>query len=306
MTMHTNKAKKVLIFLFLFATLFSMLSADFAEARRLGGGRSFGQRKSYQKPAQKPSPSRDSKTTQQSGTTQKRPGGMGGMLGGLLVGSMLGGLLFGGGMGGGNILDLLLIGGGLFLLMRLLRSRRPLARTAGGYGTGSGAAPPRDTSGHSARTFQKTDKTTSGGWSGLNTPPPPPQNPAEEESVPADFDEAEFLEGAKVVYHRLQESWDKRDLEDIRTFVAPEVYREIAEQASQDPNPGKTEILMLEARLLEVKQLDGETLATVFYDALLREDSGKDTPDQVREVWHFSRPSSDEQWLLAGIQQLED
>lgn len=305
MTMNTGNAAKALILMLLFGALFCMLSADVAEAKRFGGGRSFGSRKSYQKPAQKPSPSKDNKTTQQADAPQRRPGGLGGMFGGLLVGSMLGGLLFGGGMGGGNIIDLLLIGGGLFLLMRLLRSRRQLAKTAGGYGTSSGAAPPRDGFGPGAQTSPRSGEGASGGWSGLNAPPPPPGN-TQGVFMPPDFDEADFLEGAKVVYNRLQESWDKRDLEDIRTFVAPEVYKEIAEQVSQDPTPGKTEILMLDARLLEVKEIEGETVATVFYDAMLREDSEKGAPAQVREVWHFTRSSPEEQWRLDGIQQLED
>jgi len=297
MTTTADTARKSIILFILFTAVFCLLSADYADARRMGGGRSFGSRKSFSKPAQKPAPSRETQDARQSTTQQtNKPRGFGGMLGGLLMGSLLGGLLFGGGLGGGNFLDLLLIGGGLFLLLRMLRSRRPATSGAGAYNTGAGPPLGRSAAGPSE----------AGGWGNLQAPPPPPDAAPQGVSVPADFDADEFLEGAKMAYTRLQESWDRRDLDDLATFVEPEVYQELANQAAEDPDPGKTEILMLEARLLEVKEQDGQTMATVYYDALLREDAEAGAPEQVREVWHFQRSSAGEKWKLAGIQQLED
>ena len=43
------------------------------------------------------------------------------------------------------------------------------------------------------------------------------------------------MKGAKAVYTRLQNSWDKRDLEDIRHFTSKEVWEEINRQAQEDP-----------------------------------------------------------------------
>jgi len=45
--------------------------------------------------------------------------------------------------------------------------------------------------------------------------------------------------------------WTRRDLEDIRRFASREVWEEIARQAQEDPRPGKSEILLVNARVLE-------------------------------------------------------
>lgn len=81
---------------------------------------------------------------------------------------------------------------------------------------------------------------------------------------------------------------------------------EIARQATLDPAPGRTEILMLEARVLEARSEGTETVISVLLDAMLREDGPNATAEQVREVWHIRRDesASPSQWMLEGIQQL--
>ena len=125
--------------------------------------------------------------------------------------------------------------------------------------------------------------------------------------MPAGIDEREFLAGAKALYTRLQDSWDRRDLDDISRFASPEVQPEIARQAGLDPSPGRTEILMLEARILEARTAGAETVISVLFDAMLREDGPDSTAGQVREVWHVSRRDDADrpQWTLEGIQQLD-
>ena len=57
-------------------------------------------------------------------------------------------------------------------------------------------------------------------------------------AVPSDFDQEEFLRGAKMAYTRLQESWDRRDLDDIAQFATPAVVQELRAQRDEDPKPG--------------------------------------------------------------------
>jgi predicted lipid-binding transport protein (Tim44 family) len=124
--------------------------------------------------------------------------------------------------------------------------------------------------------------------------------------LPAGLDESEFLAGAKALYARLQASWDRRDLGDIKGFTSPEVFSEISRQAKEDPAPGKTDILMIEARIVEAGTQGTQTVISVLYDVLLREDQSASGSAQVREVWHIRRDESaaNPQWVLEGIQQL--
>lgn len=260
---------------------------DFADARRLGGGGSFGSRPSYSKSYQKPSAPASSPTQQATpGAAPMGGRGMfGGMLGGMLMGGLLGSLFFGGGFSGISFIDILLIGGGLFLLMRFLRSRQPATQTAGGP--------------------TQVHDMNRDAWSNLRASQQHTASTAQ--GYPAGFDADDFLQGAKAAYTRLQSAWDARDMDDLRQFTAADVFAEIQSQAAADPNPGKTEILLLEATLLEVKTLGNQTIATVLFDTMLREDSTSAPAEQVREAWHFSRYETGgaKHWVVEGIQQLE-
>ncbi len=306
------------------AVLFA--SFDHAEAKRLGGGRSFGGGGSYSKPYNKPTPppSQQGAPTQRqdnAGQNQQaapgqqagkaggglsRFGGIGGMIGGLLMGGMIGSLLFGGGFGGGfGLLEMLLVSVGIYMLMKFFRSRRaaqeqrtaPIGGERFAYASGPAASDPADV------------RDNADGWGSLRAgssrqDATGPTGPV----MPEGVDEAEFIAGAKALYSRLQASWDKRDLEDIRSFTTPEVFEEIARQAQEDPNPGKTDVLMIEARVVEVERVGSHTVMTVLFDALLREDQAASMPGQAREVWRIRRDESSAkpEWLLDGIQQLEN
>ena len=121
--------------------------------------------------------------------------------------------------------------------------------------------------------------------------------------LPADFDLNDFMAGAKAIYIRLQESWDSRDLEDIKQFTTPAVAEEIRRQAQDDPGPSQTDILLINAELTDFKQGGGVDEAAVYFDVLLREGAGRPNT-RTREIWHFTR-RRDETWKLDGIQQTE-
>ena len=284
-----------------------MAAAEIAHAKRFGGGGSFGSKPSYSRPASRPAPSQN--LNRQSTTNQAVPGsrGFGGMgiFGGLLAGTLLGSLLFGGGFGGFGMFDMLLLGLGIFFLMRFLRSRRPRESMS------EAGAGPSIRSPQYGQNSQYRSADTS--WDNLSSSPRRPMGPMDGDgqpvvNTPAGFDVDDFLKGAKVVYSRLQQSWDARDLQDIREFTTDAVFDEIRAQAQESPEPSKTEVLLINARLLEAKQEGTITHATVYYDVMMREDPTINATAQVREVWHFVRDSRDagDMWKLDGIQQLED
>jgi predicted lipid-binding transport protein (Tim44 family) len=217
------------------------------------------------------------------------------MLGGLLMGGLIGSLLFGGmhSWGGPGLLDILIIGGLLFFLFRFLKARRMATQEAGhaSFSTGLGT--------------QETWGSSRPGYGSAQGVPIPAA--AEEVKIPQGFDQEDFMKGAKAVYNRLQNSWDKRDLEDIHHFTSTEVWEEINRQAQQDPKPSKTEILRVNARLLEVSSANSHTVASVLFDVMMRESKEEDMAKEVREVWHFSKDDKDPKsfWVLEGIQQVE-
>lgn len=278
--------KKIsLLAIILGLSIFFFILAEQAEARRLGGGRSFGSRPSYSQKFQKAPPT---SPTQQAAPSNAPMAGRGlfggGMLGGMLMGGLLGSLLFGGPFSGLRFMDILIVGGGLYLLFKFLRSRQPALQ--GESGTGRAA------------------QTLNNPWANLRSTQA--QGTSNTPSVPPGFDVQEFLQGAKAAYVRMQDSWDKRDLEDLRQFTSPEVFAEIKSQAASDPTPGTTEILLLEAQLLEVKTVGNQTIATVLFDTMLREDSATAPAEQIREAWHFSRyeTAGSTHWVVEGLQQL--
>jgi len=302
-----------------------LMSFDPADAKRMGGGNSFGSKDSYSKSYDKPTPPGKNMTTERQATPNQQPGaapggfmsrfgGIGGMLGGVLLGGMLGSLLFGGMGGGFGILEILLLGVAGFMLFRFIRSRRKAQAGQTGHADQTAhreqAAPMGgDRFAYAAPSGNYTPGADADGWASVRATPGGQGGSAQiaPPVMPAGIDEAEFISGAKALYARLQSSWDRRDLEDIRGFTSPEVFAEISRQAGEDPTPGKTDILMIEARVVEAGTQGNQTVISVLYDVLLREDQSGPRSAQVREVWHIRRDesASNPQWTLEGIQQFE-
>ncbi|TFG38700.1 MAG: Tim44 domain-containing protein, partial [Syntrophobacterales bacterium] len=65
------------------------------------------------------------------------------------------------------------------------------------------------------------------------------------------------------------------------------MYAEIEKQAQEDPQPSRTEILLVNARLLEVRSVENQEIASVLYDVMMREEDADKLAKQVREIWHF-------------------
>lgn len=301
--------KKTLLLLILPLLLggvtFVLLETPQAEGARLGGGRSFGGGPSFSRPVQPPRNDlfRQNQPAQGSlAGAQARSGGLlggrGSFLGPLLAGSLLGALLLGGAFSGLGMADLLLVALLIFAASRLLR-RRPSPAPAGAYSrsaSGSDSAwdmlrgGPAASAGASAAKLSKT----SGGLEN------DPENGASQ--LPSGFDQDKFLAGAKLMYARLQESWDKRDLEDIAEFTTPAMFKEIQSQSLEDPEPSRTEVLTLEASLCNFGLDQGRELVAVYFDALLREHAGQGA-ENAREVWTFTRAGAKGNWKLHGIQQ---
>jgi predicted lipid-binding transport protein (Tim44 family) len=290
---------------------------DDAFAKRLGGGKSFGSRPSYSEPYRRspdvnptppsskpgyPSNPAATQRNQQVREALSRRGGWLGMLGGLALGGLLGAMLFGGAFEHINLLDLVLFAGLAYLLFRLLASRRPQPSTSTAGGAVRFPEPCREAReapylrGNASEPTQRCFDTDL--LRDVRAAVP---------RFPADFAAESFLVGAKAAYRHLQQAWDEHDLAELRALVTDKVFAELQEQLRAATERQTTEVLRLEAEILEVRDPGPEREVAVLFDALLRESPEKEA-HPVREVWHFVRPRSSRQptWFLDGIQQVEE
>lgn len=301
--------KKIFTSVFLVLSLCAVSSMSFpddSEARRFGGRTSIG--RTVTPRASTTGSSGSAISQQRQGQSQSnlaggaaaasRTGMFGGLFGGLLAGTLLGSLLAGTGFSGGGLLDILLIGGIIFLVYRFFAARNASKSNSSG------------TQNMYRRDQYQNEESSA--WDNLRDIPKrnAEQNTFshgaegnEDFSVPQSFDTEGFLSGAKMLYVRMQESWDKRDLADIRQFTSSEFFKEIEEQFKEDPNPSRTEIILVQAQLLGVKEEKGQEWASVLFDVKMSEDGNE--AEQVKEIWNFGRalePSAS--WQLQGIQQV--
>ncbi len=224
-----------------------------------------------------------------------------GPLAGFAGGALLGGLLFGHGGGGGGfglgglLLPLLLIGGFIFLLRRFMASAIPAPQAVpqqGGW-----TAPEPDYA--PAQPYVPAAQSLSVGQPALAAPPRP------DLVLPAGFDLPGFLRESKLAFVRLQAANDRADLQDLREFSTPQMFAELSLQIQDRHNARQqTDVLALDADLLDLTVVGDEAVASVQFTGTLREDGG--APSTFTELWHVRKrlqePGSP--WLLAGIQQI--
>ena len=286
------------------------ITTDVAEAARLGGAKSFGSHPSMSSPAKNPMQyNRQAQApAAQPGAAAAKKGGLGfggGLLGGLLAGSLLGSLFGGAGMGGGGgFLDIILLALIGFLIFSFIRKRKAGQQQA--YQTAGQQQTWREPQ---QQNSQYAGQNTGSAWDSLRSDQGAQQagmgTVTMQSNVPAGFDAEDFLKGAKMAYTRLQASWDRRDMEDISHFATAPVMQELYRQQAEDPNPGRTQIVMLNATLVNVEEFGGQDRAQVYFDALLIEDPQQTQPANARELWTFVRDHATGSWKLDGIQQIE-
>ena len=294
-----------------------------AEAKRFGGGSSFGSRTSHSSAYKRqanvapaaPSASKSQAMARNQSVRDglSRRGGLMGMLGGLAIGGLLGSLLFGGAFENINFMDILMFGGIAYMLYRLLAARKQATTPKPAYQRSAEPTPLRGgqdyTPPSAAPAPEATPVADSGDWfrGGLKNDSTGSESDFNQPSVPVDFDQAGFLAGAKIAYQDLQKAWDARDLAAVRRLTTDGMYVEIEARIKEIEADNRTVILKLEAELLEAREVGEQFEAVVMFDGILRE-ADEEQGRQVREVWHFTKARDAKQptWFLDGIQQLEE
>lgn len=290
-----------------------------ADARRMGGGRSFGQqsRMVQQRPATPP-PSQAAQPMQAqpgrgaAGATAAAPAARSRWLGpiaGLAAGLGIAALLSHFGLGGAfasmfaNVIVIALIAFVVIWLIR--RFVRPRGAATPGYAAAAGSQ-------SSSEPYSQPNRfdVPAGGYPApqgnvLNSPGTA-SSTAAPWGVPADFDKDTFLRMAKVHFIRMQEAWDKGDVNDLREFTTPEMFAETRiDLSARGAQANRTDVVQLDAELLGIEEREHDYLASVRFHGLIREEEGA-AAEPLDEVWNLSKsrtPGNNEGWLLAGIQQ---
>lgn len=325
---------------FLVATL-ALASIDAEAARRLGGGKSVGKQSSNvtqreATPAAPAAPSQGMTNNAAAGKSAaaaapaaaKRPWGA--MLGGLAAGLGLAWLANSLGMGEGMgqvlmfaLLAMVVVMGVTWFMRRRAASASP--QTQGGpfafqgAGNSGSGVPVTDSKPYrpenvgndaSARPWERSsmafEASNPSGGSMIGAA----LNGSQNWGIPSGFDSEGFLSAAKINFVTLQVAWDKSDIAALRSMMTDKMLREIQAQLSEreaqhGSSPNRTDVVMLEARLLGIEETSEEYLASVEFSGMIREEPSAG-PSPFREVWNMSKPADGSRgWLVAGVQALQ-
>jgi len=128
--------------------------------------------------------------------------------------------------------------------------------------------------------------------------------------IPAGFDVEGFLQASKANFRMLQAAWDRADIPSLRAMMTDAMLAQIQNQLAERERLGSgsantTDVVMLEAHLLGIEEMDAGYMASVEFSGLIREDASAG-PNPFREIWNITRPKSGSGgWLVAGVQALQ-
>jgi predicted lipid-binding transport protein (Tim44 family) len=274
--------KRFLLILTIALTSLSLLATT-AEAKRLGGGGSFGKQRTMA--PQQTQQSTTAPAPAQGATPAKQGNKWLGPLAGLALGAGLFALMSSMGLDGalgGILMALLAAGVVMFLIAKFRKPQAPAMQYAG-------AGAPLDNAPSLHQPVAGSSAATVAPVAG---------------NIPADFPVQNFLRSAKTTFIRLQAANDRKDLNDIREYTTPEMYAEISMQFQERGDaPQKTDVVAINGDLLGVAEEGDFAIASVRFTGHLRENNG--AAESVDEIWHVQKNLKDDKsvWLLAGIQQ---
>lgn len=280
--------KKLGILLTAFSVIITLLFSMQAEAKKFGGGRSFGQ--SYRTaPAQpaKASPINNPSSNPAAAAPQ-RGGMLKGMLGGLLAGGLLAWLFSSGAFSGIQPADILIIAAiafGIYMLMR--RKKVQSVPQAAGHPFGH----------QSPQQFEANHQSSTGNISSIH---PEQDVPFE---LPAGFDIRKFTDTAREHFILLQKAWDEHNFTLIAEYVSPAILQELENERRSEPAQSQTEVMYLDTQIVRATQTATTAELSLLFtgkckDQLLGEE------EIIHDIWHLQRDLKQENapWLIIGIQ----
>ena len=291
------------VFSILFAAILALSltlnSGDSEAASRLGGGKSVGmQRQASAPPAGAPAQSAApmaNKNPAAAAPAQAQPkrswmGPLAGLAAGLGLAALASHFGFGEGLANMMMIGLLVMGAVMvigYFMRKKAASQQPAYAGAGDV--------------HAYNTNNQTyDVTPTPVAIGSDV------TSAAQSNIPADFDVAGFTRHAKVNFIRLQAANDTKNLSDIREFTTPEMLAEVQLSfAERGTEAQTTDVVTIEANVLEIAEEADRYIASVRFTGLIRE-AKESAAEPIDEIWHLVKARQGQSgWLLAGIQQTQ-
>ncbi len=259
-----------------------------AEAKRLGGSKSFGKSFSINK---SPTKSATSGTAANSSTTKKSGGFLGGLggglLGGLLAGGLFAALLGSGAFDGISFGDILLFAVIGFLIYKLFFANRRRAASPAGDNGMFREMP--------SSTRDSVQPSPMSGVSGFASQP--------EIQLPPGFNEQAFIAEAKNHYVTLQKAWDDNNFDEISDYFSSDLCAMLqTERAKYGADKPRTEVVSLMVDLVRGEYIGSVASISLRFSGWIKE--GSETTE-TNEVWHLEKDVSDARgnWTVVGIQQ---
>jgi predicted lipid-binding transport protein (Tim44 family) len=279
-----------------------------AEAKRLGGGLSQGMKR--QAPPAQQAPATPPQQAQQppakpaatpgataAAATPAAPAPRRSWLGpiaGLAAGLGIAALLshFGLGEGFANVLTILLLVVAAVWVVRWALRRFAPARPAMRYADAGGNAMP-----------WRQEPAFSGTTAPALESRPAPALANGTHALPAGIDRDDFERAAKTIFIRMQAANDAGDLDDLRLFSTPEMYAAFRLDLQDRRAPQRTDVVKLDADLVDAAVEQDRQIVSVRYHGLIREENDG-VAQPFDEVWHLVRPADGSRsWAIAGIEQ---
>jgi predicted lipid-binding transport protein (Tim44 family) len=278
----------------IFSLLALLCTASFdVQARKKFGSSKRGKTPATQQATQKQKADTTTPTTAPKAKSNKK-GIMAGVLGGLLAGGLIAAML-GDSFEGFQLLEMILLAGGLFILFKLitgfLRANRApqLANASAGTSAQQNAFKQAPIEQPTSTDFASNA----------------PQAPDVPFNLPPNFDVNGFLQGARSHYHALQTAWNNADYTTMAEYLSPELVAEFKTEREAIENVD-TEVMFIDAELVRADTNANLWQMSVRFSGKYR-DLGDKKEQPILEIWHLERENADDApWLIVGVEDLID
>jgi len=125
--------------------------------------------------------------------------------------------------------------------------------------------------------------------------------------VPAGFDMAGFVRTAKMIFIRMQAANDAGNVEDLRKFTTPQLFASLRlDLQERGAAPNQTDVMQLDAEVVDTAKEDGQWIVTVRFHGLIREEVNAGA-QPFNELWHLVKPQDESSdWAIAGITPIDN